>query len=91
MRVISKVISTNNAGDSQYKEVIEEEQEQLSRVILFEDVSDYLFSLSSADARLSLVLQFINFFGGEISHWLVLVGSSFSYNQLCSLSGFSFI
>ncbi|XP_021861739.1 uncharacterized protein [Spinacia oleracea] len=66
--------------DSQYKEVIEEEQEQLSRVILFEDVSDYLFSLSSADARLSLVLQFINFFGGEISHWFCTNSSCWNEN-----------
>ncbi|XP_057247349.1 uncharacterized protein LOC104901371 isoform X6 [Beta vulgaris subsp. vulgaris] len=56
-------------GVSHNKEVIEEAQEQLSRVILFEDVSDFLFSLSSVDARLSLVLQFIDFFGGEASHW----------------------
>lgn len=77
-RVISDVGFAINAGVSHNKEVIEEAQEQLSRVILFEDVSDFLFSLSSVDARLSLVLQFIDFFGGEASHWLVLVASSFS-------------
>ncbi|KAL2930512.1 Protein NRDE2-like protein [Bienertia sinuspersici] len=55
-----------NSGVSHIEDVNEEEQEQLSRVILFEDVNDYLFSLSSADARLSLVLQFIDFFDGEM-------------------------
>ncbi|XP_042409299.1 nuclear exosome regulator NRDE2-like isoform X1 [Zingiber officinale] len=43
--------------------------EQLSRVILFEDVCDYLFSLSSKEAHLSLVCQFIDFYGGKISQW----------------------
>ncbi|XP_072977344.1 uncharacterized protein [Typha angustifolia] len=46
-----------------------EGNEQLSRVISFEDVNDYLFSLSSAEARLSLVCQFIDFYGGKISQW----------------------
>lgn len=49
----------------------EEAEEQLSRVILFEDVKEYLFSLSSKEARFSLVSQFINFYGGKISRWLV--------------------
>ncbi|KAI9087387.1 hypothetical protein K1719_030707 [Acacia pycnantha] len=44
-----------------------EEDEQLSRIILYEDVNEYLFSLSSTEARLSLVFQFIDFFGGKIS------------------------
>ncbi|XP_020090301.1 protein NRDE2 homolog isoform X1 [Ananas comosus] len=43
--------------------------EQLSRVILFDDVSDYLFSLSSEEARLSLLCQFVDFYGGKISQW----------------------
>nr|XP_010917280.1 protein NRDE2 homolog isoform X1 [Elaeis guineensis] len=43
--------------------------EQLSRVILFEDVSEYIFSLSSEEARFSLVCQFIDFYGGKISQW----------------------
>ncbi|KAJ0987304.1 hypothetical protein J5N97_005660 [Dioscorea zingiberensis] len=47
----------------------QEENEQLSRVILFEDVNEYLFSLSSKEARFSLVSQFINFYGGKISRW----------------------
>lgn len=47
--------------------------EQLSRVILFEDVCDYLFSLSSKEAHMSLVCQFIDFSGGKISQWLVVL------------------
>uniref|UniRef100_A0A803MRW7 Uncharacterized protein n=1 Tax=Chenopodium quinoa TaxID=63459 RepID=A0A803MRW7_CHEQI len=73
-----------NSGDSNCKEVIEEEQEQLSRVILFEDVSDYLFSLTSPDAQLSLVLQFIDFVGGEISHWFC-TNSSYWNEKILSL------
>jgi hypothetical protein len=46
-----------------------EADEQLSRVILYEDVNEYLFSLSSGEARLSLVSHFIDFFGGKISQW----------------------
>lgn len=37
------------------------------REILYEDVCEYLFSLSSAEARLSLVLQLMDFYGGKIS------------------------
>ncbi|WOL06619.1 hypothetical protein Cni_G15353 [Canna indica] len=46
------------------------DDEQLSRVILFEDISDYLFSLSSEEAHLSLVCQFIDFYGGKVSQWM---------------------
>jgi hypothetical protein len=46
-----------------------EADEQLLRVILFEDVNEYLFSLSSGEARLCLISQFIDFFGGKISQW----------------------
>uniref|UniRef100_A0A804KRA5 Protein NRDE2 homolog n=1 Tax=Musa acuminata subsp. malaccensis TaxID=214687 RepID=A0A804KRA5_MUSAM len=48
----------------------DDHNEQLSRVILFEDVSDYLFSLSSKEAHLSLVFQFVDFFGGKVSQWV---------------------
>ncbi|GAV67638.1 NRDE-2 domain-containing protein [Cephalotus follicularis] len=44
-----------------------EADEQFLRVVLHEDVSEYMFSLSSEEARLSLVYQFIDFFGGIIS------------------------
>ncbi|KAG9151669.1 hypothetical protein Leryth_001969 [Lithospermum erythrorhizon] len=43
-----------------------ENDEHLLRVILFEDVSDYLFSINSEEARQSLVSQFIDFFGGRL-------------------------
>jgi hypothetical protein len=46
-----------------------EVNEQLSRVILFEDVTEFLFSLSSEEARFSLICQFIDFYGGKISRW----------------------
>ncbi|KAH9616378.1 hypothetical protein KSS87_013393 [Heliosperma pusillum] len=56
-----------NSAVSPGDEEMVEADEQLSRVIFFEDVSDYLFSLSSPEARLSLVVQFIDFFGVEVS------------------------
>jgi len=44
-----------------------EDEEQLSSVVLYEDINGYLFSLRSKEARLSLVYQFIDFFGAHIS------------------------
>lgn len=46
-----------------------EDDEQLLSIILYEDVSDYLFSLKSEEARFSLVSQFIDFFEGRIAQW----------------------
>ncbi|KAJ0047844.1 hypothetical protein Pint_16778 [Pistacia integerrima] len=46
-----------------------EADEQLLKVILYEDVREYLFSLSSEEARSYLVTKFIDFFGGKISQW----------------------
>lgn len=43
--------------------------EQLLGVILFEDVSEYLFSLNSEEARISLLFNFIDFFGGKMPEW----------------------
>ncbi|CAI9113285.1 OLC1v1013858C1 [Oldenlandia corymbosa var. corymbosa] len=43
--------------------------EQLLRVIVYEDVADFVFSLISEEAQLSLVSQFIEFFGGRIPQW----------------------
>ncbi|XP_047310156.1 nuclear exosome regulator NRDE2 [Impatiens glandulifera] len=40
--------------------------DKLLREILFEDVSEYLFSILSKEARLSLVFRFIDFFGGKM-------------------------
>ncbi|KAK4567400.1 hypothetical protein RGQ29_003261 [Quercus rubra] len=53
-----------------------EGDEQLLRVILYEDVNEYLFSLSSVEARLSLMSQFIDFFGGKISQFICTNNSS---------------
>ncbi|KAJ1281232.1 hypothetical protein BS78_04G291500 [Paspalum vaginatum] len=53
-----------------------EDNDQLSRVILFEDVAEYLFSLSSEEARFSLICQFIDFYGGKISRWASTNSSS---------------
>lgn len=46
-----------------------EDEEQLSSLVLYEDINGYLFSLRSNEARLSLVYQFIDFFGAHISPW----------------------
>lgn len=43
-----------------------DEDEQIFSVIMYEDVCEYLFSLSSEKARLSLVAQFVDLFGGTI-------------------------
>ncbi|KAI7730655.1 hypothetical protein M8C21_001008 [Ambrosia artemisiifolia] len=57
-------------GDSVKDEVIDKEgDEQLLRSVLFEDVSEYLFSVTTEEVRLSLVYHFIDFFGGRISQW----------------------
>ncbi|PVH67040.1 hypothetical protein PAHAL_1G415700 [Panicum hallii] len=53
-----------------------EDNNQLSRVILFEDVAEFLFSLSSEEARFSLICQFIDFYGGKISRWTSTNSSS---------------
>uniref|UniRef100_A0A0A9E0V8 Uncharacterized protein n=1 Tax=Arundo donax TaxID=35708 RepID=A0A0A9E0V8_ARUDO len=53
-----------------------EDSDQLSRVILFEDVTEFLFSLSSEEARFSLICQFIDFYGGKISRWTSTNSSS---------------
>lgn len=44
-----------------------EEDEQLLRTILYEDVNEYLFTLNTKEARLSLLSQFIDFYGGQMS------------------------
>ncbi|KAI4347330.1 hypothetical protein L6164_008147 [Bauhinia variegata] len=51
-----------------------EEDEQLLRTVLYEDVNEYLFSLSTTEAQLYLVSQFINFYGGKI-HQLICSNS----------------
>ncbi|CAK7327938.1 unnamed protein product [Dovyalis caffra] len=53
-----------------------EADEHFLRAVLFEDVSEYLFSLNSEEARLSLVSQFIEFFGGDLSQWICTNSSS---------------
>ncbi|XP_065849215.1 uncharacterized protein [Euphorbia lathyris] len=55
-----------------------ETDEQLLRVILFEDISEYLFSLSSEEARFSFISQFIEFFGGDMSQWICSNSSSYA-------------
>ncbi|XP_028805517.1 protein NRDE2 homolog [Neltuma alba] len=59
-----------------------EEDEQLSRIILYEDVNEYLFSLSSTEARLSLVFQFVDFFGGKISQLICSNSPSWAETSL---------
>ncbi|KAG5530843.1 hypothetical protein RHGRI_025714 [Rhododendron griersonianum] len=60
-----------------------ESDEQLLREIIFEDVSEYLFSISSEEARLSLMFQFIDFYGGRISKWTCTNSSSWTENTMC--------
>lgn len=48
-----------------------EGDEQLLRVIAYEDLSDYLFSIISEEACFSLVSQFIDFYGGRMAQWFV--------------------
>lgn len=55
-----------------------EDCEQLSGVILFEDVGEYLFSLRSEEARISLLSQFIEFFGGDMSKRICTNSSSWN-------------
>ncbi|KAK9118131.1 hypothetical protein Scep_016224 [Stephania cephalantha] len=57
---------SGTAGESSDREG----DEQLSRVVLFEDINEYLFSLCTEEARFSLVSQFVDFFEGKISHWI---------------------
>ncbi|MED6172880.1 hypothetical protein PIB30_054061, partial [Stylosanthes scabra] len=59
-----------------------EDDEQLLRTVLFEDVNEYLFTLSTAEARLSLVSQFIDFYGGKISQLISSNSSTWIENVL---------
>ncbi|KAK4750974.1 hypothetical protein SAY87_004456 [Trapa incisa] len=64
-------IHSKSAGTSQIDgETDNEDDEHLSSIILYEDISEYMFSLTSEAARLSLVSEFIDFFGGKISRGL---------------------
>ncbi|CAA0818108.1 Unknown protein [Striga hermonthica] len=56
--------------------------EHLFRVVLYEDVSDYLFSLNSEEARLSLVSQFTDFYEGRIAQWTCTNSSSWVQKTL---------
>ncbi|KAJ8646889.1 hypothetical protein MRB53_008637 [Persea americana] len=58
------------------------DDEQLSRVILYADVSEYIFSLWSEEARFILVVQFIDFFGGNVSRGLCTNSTSWVENTL---------
>ncbi|KAJ9542452.1 hypothetical protein OSB04_028958 [Centaurea solstitialis] len=58
------------SGNSLADGLIDKEgDEQLLRAVLFEDVSEYLFSITTDEVRLTLVYQFIDFFGGRIPQW----------------------
>ncbi|GJV96877.1 protein NRDE2 [Tanacetum coccineum] len=59
-----------------------EGDEQLLRAVLFEDISEYLFSITTEEVRLSLVYQFIEFFGGRIPQWSSTNNSSWSEGTL---------
>ncbi|KAL3824933.1 hypothetical protein ACJIZ3_020962 [Penstemon smallii] len=66
--------SDHAAGDDGKADA--EDDEQLLSIILYEDVTDYLFSLSSQEARMSLLFQFIDFYEGRISEWTCTNSSS---------------
>ncbi|XP_051123213.1 uncharacterized protein LOC127246064 [Andrographis paniculata] len=53
-----------------------DDDEQLLSVILYEDVSAYLFSLNSEEARMSLIAQFIDFYQGKLAQWTSTNSSS---------------
>ncbi|XP_057459569.1 LOW QUALITY PROTEIN: uncharacterized protein LOC130750153 [Actinidia eriantha] len=76
IRAKSNGISHGNATPDR------EGNEQLLSVILFEDVSEYLFSISSKEARLFLVFQFIDFYGGRVSKWTCTNSSTWVENTL---------
>ncbi|TMW97049.1 hypothetical protein EJD97_006322 [Solanum chilense] len=59
-----------------------EGDEQLLRVIAYEDLSDYLFSIISEEARFSLVSQFIDFYGGRMAQWTCTNSSSWAEKYL---------
>lgn len=46
-----------------------EEDEQLERAVLFEDIQECLFSLETADARLNLIFHFTDFCSGPYPQW----------------------
>lgn len=70
--MIMNEVSLLKAGNSLENGVTDKEgdEEQLLRTVLFEDVSEYLFSITTDEARLSLLYHFIDFFGGRIPQWL---------------------
>ncbi|KAJ8554076.1 hypothetical protein K7X08_024754 [Anisodus acutangulus] len=59
-----------------------QDDEQLLRVIAYEDLSDYLFSISSEESRFSLVSQFIDFYGGRMAQWTCTNSSSWAEESL---------
>lgn len=59
-----------------------QDNEQILRVIAYEDLSDYLFSISSEEARFSLVSQFIDFYGGRMAQWTCTNSSSWAEKSL---------
>ncbi|KAK1309057.1 hypothetical protein QJS10_CPA09g00298 [Acorus calamus] len=71
-----------NSGPSNDENPDAESNEGLSRLIVFEDVCDYLFSLCSEEARFYLVSRFIDFFGGKISRWTCSNSSSWTESIL---------
>ncbi|KAH9316484.1 hypothetical protein KI387_025111 [Taxus chinensis] len=46
-----------------------EDDEQILRIVLFEDIRDYLFDLHCDEARFSLIVQLIDFCDGPINQW----------------------
>ncbi|PWA64045.1 hypothetical protein CTI12_AA173800 [Artemisia annua] len=72
-----------DGGNSLTDGVMDKEgDDQLLRAVLFEDISEYLFSITTEEVRLSLVYQFIEFFGGRIPQWSSTNNSSWAEGTL---------
>ncbi|XP_071702541.1 uncharacterized protein [Rutidosis leptorrhynchoides] len=71
------------SGNSISNETTDKEgDEQLLRAVLFEDISECLFSITTEKARLSLVYQFVDFFKGRIPLWISTNSSSWNEGTL---------
>ncbi|CAN1265751.1 Nuclear exosome regulator NRDE2 [Linum perenne] len=55
-----------------------EDDEQLLRIVMFEDINGFLVSINSREALLSLVSQFVEFFGGYMPQGFCTNSSSWT-------------
>ncbi|KAI5059254.1 hypothetical protein GOP47_0025573 [Adiantum capillus-veneris] len=66
-------VRISNLKASHDEEILPEagegEEEQLERAVLFDDIQECLFSLTTADARLDLIFHFAGFCSGPYPQW----------------------